>query len=175
MGENTKSNRAKALAQHRALMLTRMRASRHADAPCFVYVFALKEIYAIKVGISIDPLKRICDLPQFHLRVDEVFDLNQSIAVCAYRRQDARKLERAALKHHQRWHVDAPKGAVVNLHGVPTCHAPIRWHAGGDQEWLDASAYSDVLNFLLFADCPSPRPSISIANWMKGLKEGAVQ
>lgn len=175
MGENTKVSRAKKLAEYREQMLARMRASRHADAPCFVYVFVLKEIAAIKVGISIDPLKRLCNLPQFHMRVEDVFDLERSVVVYAQRRQDARDLERAVLKHHAQWQVTAPSSAVVYADAIPTCFGPIRWSAGGKKEWLDSSVYDDVLGFLLFADRRSPRASISIRKWVAALQEGPVQ
>jgi len=163
------------MAQCRELMLAKMRASRDADAPCFAYVFVLKEVAAIKVGISIDPLTRLSNLPQFHLLVQDVFDLERSIVVFAERRSDAKQLERAALRRYASWRVEAPSGAVVYADGVPTCFAPIRWSAGGKNEWLDSSVYSGVLNFLLFADRSSPRPSISIADWLEHLEDGAIQ
>lgn len=175
MGENTKISRVKKLAEYREQMRARMRASRHADAPCFVYVFVLKEIAAIKVGISIDPLKRLCNLPQFHMRVEDVFDFERSVAVYAQRRHDARDLERAVLKHHAQWQVAAPSSAVVYADTIPTCFGPIRWSAGGKKEWLDSSVYDDVLDFLLFADRRSPRASISIRKWVAALQEGSVQ
>lgn len=175
VGENTKVSRAKKLAEYREQMLARMRASRHADAPCFVYVFVLKEIAAMKVGISIDPLKRLCNLPQFHLRVEDIFDLERSVVFYAQRRQDARDLEQAVLKLHAQWRVAAPSSAVVYADGIPTCFGPIRWSAGGKKEWLDASVYDDVLDFLLFADRRSPRTSISIGEWVKALQEGSLQ
>jgi hypothetical protein len=175
MDESTKISRAKQLAIYREQMLARMRASRHADAPCFTYAFVLKEIAAIKIGISIDPLTRLCNLPQLHMRVEDVFDLERSVVVFAHRRQDARELERAVLQHHAQWRVKAPSGPVVYIDRTPTCFAPIRGSAGGKKEWLDASAYNDVLHFLLFADRRSPRPSISMGEWIKGLQEGAVQ
>lgn len=175
MDENTKVSRAKKLAEYREQMLARMRASHHADAPCFVYVLVLKEIAAIKVGISIDPLRRLCNLPQFHMRVEDVFDVERSVVVYAQRRQDARELERAVLKHHAQWRVKSPSGPVVYVDGTATCFAPIRWSAGGKKEWLDASAYNDVLHFLLFADRRSPRPSISICEWIRELEKGPMQ
>lgn len=162
-------------ARNRTLTLEKMRASRHADAPCFVYLFVLREVAAIKVGISIDPLKRLTDLPQFHLRAQDVFDLRRSIVVFAQCRADAMQLERAALKHHAHWLVDAPRSAVVYSGGLPTCFAPIRWSAGGMNEWLNSAAYFEVLNFLLFADRRSARPSISIADWVDGVQGGLLQ
>lgn len=61
--------------------------------------------------------------------------------VFAQRRSDAMQLERAALKHHTRWRVDAPSGPVMYVDGVPSCFAPVRWSAGGRNEWLDRDAY----------------------------------
>lgn len=175
MANSTGSCRAKMIAQRRELIGARMKASRHADAPCFVYVFVLRGIAAIKVGISNDPLTRIRNLPQFHLRVAEVFDLDRCIAVHVQRRQNARNLERSALLHHAACRVDAPSGAVVYRDGTPMCIAPIRWSAGGENEWLHASAYNSVLEFLLLRDRQSPRPSISISEWVKALEEGSEQ
>lgn len=149
--------------------------SRDANAPCFIYLFVLKEVAAIKVGISINPLKRLSDLPQFHLRAQDVFDLRRSVVVFAQRRKDAMQLERAALKRHARWRVDAPCSAVVYSGGLPTCFAPIRWSAGGRNEWLSSTAYFEVLDYLLFADRRTPRPSISIADWVDGEQCGSPQ
>lgn len=152
-----------------------MSASRRSDAPCFVYLFKLKDIAAFKVGISIDPLTRLCNLPQFHLRIHDVFDLDQSIVVFAQRRVDARELERAALKDHKAWKVEAPSGAVIYVDGTPTCVAPIRWSAGGDGEWLHSAAYPLVLEFLLCSGVPFRRPSISMADWLRTPEKGHVQ
>lgn len=70
--------------------------------------------------------------------------------------------------------VAAPKSVVVYVDETPTCSGPIRWNAGGKKEWLDACVYNDVLDFLLFADRRSPRPSISISEWVRALQEGSV-
>lgn len=175
MDEKLSRTSARQPAHKRALMLEKMRASRSADAPCFTYLFVLKEVAAIKVGISIDPLTRLNDLPQLHLRTQDVFDLRRSIVVFAQRRSDAMQLERAALKHHARWRVDAPSSAVVYCDGVPTCVAPVRWSAGGKNEWLDSSVYSEVLNYLLFADSSVPRPSISVADLADGVQGRTLQ
>lgn len=168
MSENLRHTWATMRARNRELMLEKMRASRDADAPCFVYLFVLKEVAAIKVGISIDPLKRLSDLPQLHLLAQDVFDLRRSVVVFAQRRADAMQLERAVLKHHAQWRVDAPSSAVVYSDGVPTSSAPIRWSAGGRNEWLNSAVYFEVLNYLLLANSAGPRPSISIADWLYG-------
>ena len=88
------------LAQYREEAKARMRSSRHTNAPCFTYLFALKNIAVVKVGISIDPLDRICKLPEHHLAAADVFDLERSIAVCALHRKDAREIECTVLKNH---------------------------------------------------------------------------
>lgn len=175
MEERTKPCRASMLALYRKQISFKMRTSRRADAPCFAYLFRLKEIAAFKVGISIDPLTRICNLPQLHMRVPDVFDLERSVAVYALHRQDARELERALLRHHAKWQVEAPCSAVVYVKGSPTCVGPIRWSAGGRNEWLDAQAYESALDFLLYADRRSPRPFISIQQWVTKLEKGQLQ
>jgi len=175
MEERTKPCRASMLALHRKQASSKMRTSRRVDAPCFAYLFRLKEIAAFKVGISIDPLTRICNLPQLHMRVQDIFDLERSVAVHALHRQDARKLERAMLRHHAQWQVEAPCSAVVYVNGSPRCAGPIRWFAGGRNEWLDAQAYESALDFLLYADRRWPRPSISIQEWVKQLQKGQFQ
>lgn len=174
MGENLSREWATLPAPKRALMLEKMRASRNADAPCFVYLFVLKEVAAIKVGISIDPLTRLANLPQFHLRIQDIFDLDRSIVVFAKRRMDARELERAVLRRYLQWKIDAPSGAVVYVDGMPTCVAPIRWSAGGNSEWLHSDSYQNVRDLLVWADADSPRPCISIAEWLRALQQGAV-
>lgn len=175
MSEANDLTGSKKRAFYRDLTLAKMRASRHVDAPCFTYVFVLKEIAAIKVGISADPLKRLRNLPQFHLQIEDVFDLERSIAVFAQRREDAKTLEQKVLTQFAKSRVDAPSSPVVYVNNAPTCFAPIRWSAGGKNEWLAASTYPDVLNALLFEQSSSLRPVISMATWIKGLTNGSLQ
>jgi hypothetical protein len=159
---------------YRELTRARRQASGHADAACFVYLFVLKEIAAIKVGISVSPVSRFRSLPQRHMQVEDVFDLERSVAIYAQRRQDARLLERATLQHYAQWQVEAPSGGVVYVDTTRMCSAPIRRTAGGEKEWLDASVYNEVVHFLLFKDRDSPRPSISMGALIKGLQESAL-
>lgn len=175
MGENTKLSRAKMLALRRKQRQARMRESRHADTPCFVYLFVLAETAKLKVGISVDPLVRIRNLPQLHLFFADVFDLRRSFAVYVPRRADAMALEHAALRHFADWRTPAPSGVVSYATGELVCSAPIRWSAGGKKEWLDASVYDDLRHFLVYADRRSPRPAISIAEWETQLEENTPQ
>lgn len=138
-------------------------------------MFALKEIAVVKVGISIDPLTRICNLPQFHLQVEDVFDLGRSVAIHALHRKDARELERAVLQHLADWRVAAPCSDIVYVDGKPSCTGPIRFFSGGRTEWLNASAYDSAIEFLLFANRSSARSSISMETWMRELKKGSLQ
>ena len=172
--EGKSLSRVKGRRQNRAQVLGKMKASRDGDAPCFVYIFVLKGINAIKVGVSVDPIQRLTNLPQFHLRAEEVFDFERSVVVFVERRIDARQLERAVLQQHVAWQVEAPCSPVVYVGGIPTCFAPIRWSAGGRNEWLDSAAYPHVLQFLLFANRQSPRPAISMANWAPQLGSGVL-
>lgn len=175
MGQNLKLSRAKQLAYYRELKTAKMRASRHADAPCFAYLFAMKEIGAIKVGVSNDPLIRIRNLPQFHIVVEDVFDLWRSFAVFVPRRADAMVLEREILRHFSPWKIPAPSGVVSYATCELVCKAPIRASAGGNEEWLNACVYNQVRDFLLCSDRSTPRPAISIAEWDIGLEAGTLQ
>lgn len=133
MGQNANLEYAKKRALWTEQKLARMRKSRHADAPCFVYLFVLADVAKIKVGISIDPIVRIRNLPQLHLHFADVFDLRRSIAVCLPSRDDAMALECAALRHFSAWTTSAPSGCVSYATGELVCTAPIRWSAGGEQ------------------------------------------
>ena len=175
MGQHKNLEYAKKRALWKEQTLARMRQSRHADAPCFVYLVVLADVAKIKVGISIDPIVRIRNLPQLHLHFADVFDLRRSVAVYVPSRADAMALERAALRHFSAWKTSAPSGCVTSATGELVCTAPIRWSAGGEREWLDASVYGELKQFLLFADRCSSRSAISIAEWERQLEKGVLQ
>lgn len=175
MGKNTDLEYAKKRAVWKELALARMSQTRHADAPCFVYLFVLTDVAKVKVGISIDPIVRIRNLPQLHLHFADVFNLRRSFAVYVPSRADAMALERAALRHFSAWKTAAPSGCVSYATGELVCTAPIRWSAGGEQEWLSASVYDELRKFLLFEDRCSSRPAISIAEWEMQLEKGILQ
>lgn len=175
MGQKTNFNYAKKRAFWKEQTLARMRKSRHADAPCFVYLFVLADVAKLKVGISIDPIVRIRNLPQLHLHFSDVFDLRRSVAVYVPSRADAMALERAALRNFSAWKTTAPSGCVSYATGELVCTAPIRWSAGGEKEWLDACVYGELKQFLLFAEQRSSRPAISIAEWGLQLEQAVLQ
>lgn len=129
----------------------------------------------MKVGISIDPLSRIRDMPQEHLCFDAVFNLRRSFAVFVPRRAEALALERKALKHFADCATLAPSGCVSYVSGEPVCTGPIRWSAGGKKEWLNAYVYDELKQFLLLSDRSTPRPAITISEWEIALTEGVLQ
>jgi hypothetical protein len=171
MDDISQLTRTQKLAYKREMNRAQRQASSHPDTACFTYLFVMKEGAAMKVGISISPVARLRSLPQDHLRYEDVFDLERSVAIYAQRREDARKLEQAAKKKYSECRIDAPDGCIVYVGSTRTCTGPIRWSAGGKTEWLDSGAYDEVLNFLLLKDRDTPRPSISMGALIRGLQE----
>jgi hypothetical protein len=93
----------------------------------FVYLFALSDCSAFKVGFSCNPLQRICT---FSRRYFERFDLSQSVLLQLHRCEQARALE-AALKGE-----------------LASCRTEVpRWvpfEAGGHTEWFSAVYFGDA-------------------------------
>lgn len=97
------------------------------DAAWFVYLFALSDCTAFKVGFSCNPLQRICT---FSRRYFERFDLSQSVLLNVTDCDVARALE-AKLK-----------GELASVR----TEAPV-WvskDAGGHTEWFSAVYFSDA-------------------------------
>lgn len=93
----------------------------------FVYLFALADCTAFKVGFSCNPLQRICT---FSRRFFEYFDLSQSLIVEVPHCDDARALE-ALLKMEFAEHRAQ----------MPTW---VPREAGGHTEWFSAVYFEDA-------------------------------
>src|SRR5688572_29166122 len=89
--------------------------------PWFVYLFALSDYSAFKVGFSCSPLQRICT---FTRRYFERFDLSQSIVLQVPRNDVARSLEAAVKAELASHRTQAPEWVARE--------------AGGHTEWFSA-------------------------------------
>lgn len=95
--------------------------------PWFVYLFALTDCSAFKVGFSCNPLQRICT---FTRRYFELFDLQQSLLLELPHRELARALEAMIKTEFAAHRAQAP--AWVPL------------EAGGHTEWFSAVYFGEA-------------------------------
>lgn len=93
----------------------------------FVYLFALADCSAFKVGFSCNPLQRICT---FNRRFFEYFDLSQSVLLEVYRCESARVLEAELKMKFSSYRAEAP--------------AWVRADAGGHTEWFHAVYFNEA-------------------------------
>ncbi|HKU13861.1 MAG TPA: GIY-YIG nuclease family protein [Steroidobacteraceae bacterium] len=98
-----------------------MEAFRTPDAQWFVYLFALADCSAFKVGFSCNPLQRIFT---FSRRYYERFDLGQSLLLRLYAQSDAREIELALKRELAEFRADSPIWVPLE--------------AGGQTEWFSA-------------------------------------
>jgi hypothetical protein len=99
-----------------------------ADDRCwFVYLFALSDCSAFKVGFSCNPLQRICT---FSRRYFERFDLSQSVLLRLHECELARALEATLKAEFASCRIAAPSW-------VPA-------EAGGHTEWFSAVYFGDA-------------------------------
>ena len=98
-----------------------MEAFRTPDAAWFVYLFALTDCSAFKVGFSCNPLQRIFT---FSRRYYERFDLGQSLLLRLYTESDAREIESLL------------KGELAEFRAESPTWVPLE--AGGHTEWFSA-------------------------------------
>jgi hypothetical protein len=102
--------------------------SQRADSRAwFVYLFALADCSAFKVGFSCSPLQRICT---FSRRYFERFDLSQSVLLRLPECEHARVMESALKTELAAHRIDAPSW-------VPT-------EAGGHTEWFSAVYFGEA-------------------------------
>jgi hypothetical protein len=97
------------------------------DGPWFVYLLALSDCSAFKVGFSCNPLQRICT---FNRRYFEWFDLSQSVLLELPRCEQARALEAVLKDEFATCRAQAPTW-------VPA-------QAGGYTEWFSAVYFGDA-------------------------------
>ena len=93
----------------------------------FVYLFALGDCSAFKVGFSCNPLQRITT---FSRRYFERFDLSQSLIIDLHTCEQARATEAAV------------KRALDSVRAQPPAWVPLE--AGGHTEWFSAVNFVDA-------------------------------
>jgi hypothetical protein len=107
--------------------LLRIEEQQAASSSWFVYLFALSDCSAFKVGFSCNPLQRIAS---FSRRYFERFDLSQSVLLDMHQCELARALEAALKAEFAAYRAEAPTW-------VPT-------PAGGHTEWFSAVYFNDA-------------------------------
>jgi hypothetical protein len=93
----------------------------------FVYLFALADCSAFKVGFSCSPLQRICT---FSRRYFERFDLSQSVLLKLPQCELARAMESALKTELASYRTDAPSWVPME--------------AGGHTEWFSAVYFAEA-------------------------------
>ncbi|MGH8178542.1 MAG: GIY-YIG nuclease family protein [Steroidobacter sp.] len=114
-------------AAHEELLAYGDAEASQASQPWFVYLFALSDCSAFKVGFSCNPLHRIYS---FSRRYFEQFDLSQSRLLRVGACDDARAIE-AALKTE-----------LAQFRAA--CPAWVPFEAGGHTEWFSAVYFGDA-------------------------------
>ena len=94
------------------------------DSAWFVYLFALTDCSAFKVGFSCNPFQRI---HTYSRRYYERFDVGQSLLLCLDTQRDARNIEATLKSELAPWRADSPQWVPLE--------------AGGQTEWFSAVEY----------------------------------